>query len=84
VRGLARAAWTRQSPSCGLNELERALRVAGVVTVGGGDVGVVAQAQEADGEAAQRRHDAGRVPCPDQGFVFLVGDVADPVKPVVG
>ena len=35
---------------------------AGVVAVGGGDVGVAVQAQEADGEAAQRCHHAGCVP----------------------
>jgi hypothetical protein len=37
---------------CGLKQLERALRVAGVVPVGGGDVGVAVQAQEADGQVA--------------------------------
>jgi hypothetical protein len=45
--------------------------------VGGGDVGVAVQAQQADGQAAQRCHYPGRVSGPDQGFVFLVGDVAD-------
>ena len=55
---------------------------AGVVAVGGGDVGVAVQAQDAGGQAAQRCHDAGRVSCPDQRFVFLIGDVADPVKAV--
>ena len=54
-----------------------------MVAIGGGDVGVAVQAQEADGQAAQRRHDAGRVSGPDQGSVFLVGDVADPVELVL-
>ena len=44
---------TRQSRSCGLKQLDRALRVAGVVAVGGGDVRVAVQAQYADGQAAQ-------------------------------
>jgi tetratricopeptide (TPR) repeat protein len=66
----------RQSRSCGLKQRECPLRVAGVVAVGGGDVGVAVRAQEADGQAAQGCHDAGRVPGPDQGSVFLVGDVA--------
>ena len=54
-----------------------------MVAVGGGDVGVAVQAQKADGQAAQRCHDAGRVAGPDQGSVFLVGDVADPVELVL-
>jgi hypothetical protein len=33
----------RQSRSCGLKQLKRALRVAGVVAVGGGDIGVAVQ-----------------------------------------
>jgi hypothetical protein len=53
-----------------------------VVAAGGGDGAVAVQAQQADGQAAQRCHHAGRVPGPDQGLVFLVGDVADPVKTV--
>jgi hypothetical protein len=44
---------TRQSRSCGLEQAERALRVAGVVPVGSSDVGMPVQAQEADGQAAQ-------------------------------
>ena len=51
--GSGHQAGIRQSRSCGLKQLERALRVAGVVTVGGGDVGVAVQAQQADGQAAQ-------------------------------
>jgi hypothetical protein len=43
---------TRQSRSYGLKQLERALRVAGVVAVGGGDVRVAIDAQQADGQAA--------------------------------
>jgi len=39
-----RKAGTRQSRSCGLKQRQRALRVAGVVTVGGGDVGVAVHA----------------------------------------
>src|SRR6185312_16128913 len=54
-----------------------------VVAVGGGDVGVAVQAEQADRQAAQRCHHAGRVPGPDQGFVFLVGNVADPVELVL-
>ena len=56
-----------------------AWQAAGVVAVGSGDVDVAVQVQKADGQIAQRRHDARRVSCPDQGLVFLVGDVADPV-----
>src|SRR5579872_266852 len=51
--------------------------------VGGGDVRMAVEAQQADGQAAQRCHDPGSVTCPDQGFVFLVGDVADPVELVL-
>lgn len=51
--------------------------VAGAVAVRGGDVGAAVQAQEADGQAAQRCHDVGCVLGSDQGFVFLVGGVAD-------
>jgi hypothetical protein len=51
-----------------------------MMAVGGDDVGVAVQAQEADGQAAQRCHDVGCVSCSDQGLVFLVGDVADPVE----
>ena len=54
-----------------------------MVAVGGGDVVVPVQAQEADGEAAERCHDPGRVPGPDLGLVFLVGDVANPVELVL-
>ena len=50
-----------------------------MVAVGGDDVGLAVQAQEADGQAACCHH-AGRVSCPDQRFVLLVGDVADPVE----
>ena len=53
-----------------------------MVPVGGSDVGMTVQAQEADGETAQRRrHNARCVPSPDQGLVFLVGHVADPCLP---
>ena len=58
--------WTRQSRSYGLKQFQRPLRVAGVVTVGGGDVGVAVQAEQADGQAAQRGHHAGRVSRSDQ------------------
>jgi hypothetical protein len=51
-----------------------------VVAVGGGDVVVAVQARQADGRAADGCHDAGRVPDPDQGLVFLAGDVADPAS----
>src|SRR6185437_3582454 len=54
-----------------------------MVAIGGGDVGVAVQAQEADGQAAQDCHDAGRVPGSDQRFVFLVGHVTDPVELVL-
>ena len=50
---LTTAPGTRQSRSCGLKQLERPLRVAGVVAVGGGDVDVSVQAQKADGQTAQ-------------------------------
>jgi len=52
------------------------------VPVGGGDVGVAVQPQDADRRAAQRCHDARRVSGSDQGLVFLVGD-ADPVELVL-
>jgi hypothetical protein len=52
------------------------------MAVGGGDVGLAVQAQQADGQAAQRGHHAGRVSCPDQRFIFQVRYVADPVKTV--
>ena len=39
--------------------------------------------QQADGQAAQRGHHAGRVSRPDQRFVLLIGDVADPVELVL-
>jgi hypothetical protein len=51
--------------------------------VGGGVVGVAVQPQDADRQAAQRCHDAWRVSGSDQGLVFLVGDVADPVELVL-
>ena len=44
---------TRQSRSCGLKQLKRPLRIAGVVAVGSGDVDVAVQAQKADGQTAQ-------------------------------
>src|SRR5215475_7636949 len=62
----ARSRRTRQSRLCGLKQPERALRVAGMVAVGGSDVGVAVQAQEADGQATQRCHHSGRVSGPDQ------------------
>jgi hypothetical protein len=49
---------------------------------GGGDVRAAFKSQEADGQAAERRHDAGRVSRPDQRVVFLVSHVPDPVKAV--
>lgn len=57
--------------------------VAGVVAVGLGDVRVACQAKEPDGEASQAGHDPGRGPGSDQGFVFAVGDIADPVELVL-
>ena len=54
-----------------------------MVAVGGGDVRVAVQVQDADGQTPQRCHHAGCVSCPDQGFVLLVGDVADPVELVL-
>src|ERR1700677_4207763 len=53
------------------------------MAVGGGDVRVAVQAQDADGQTSQRRHDAGCVSCPDQGLVLLVSDVADSVELVL-
>src|SRR5579875_1589337 len=41
-----------KSYSCSLKQLERPLWVAGVVAVGGGDVGMAVQAQDADRQAA--------------------------------
>ena len=77
------AAGIRQSRLCGLKQHGRALGVADAVAVGGGDVSVAVQAQQADGQPAQRGHHAGRVSRPDQGFVLLVGDAADPVELVL-
>jgi hypothetical protein len=51
------------------------------VAVSGGDAGVAVQAQQADGQAAQRGHHTGRVSRPDQRFILLISHVADPVKP---
>jgi hypothetical protein len=56
------------------------LWVAGVVPVGGGDVVMAVEAEQADREAAEGGHHTGCVSGPDLGFVFLVGDVADPVE----
>ena len=53
------------------------------MAVGGGDVRVAVQAQDADGQASQRCHHAGCVSCPDQRLVLLVGHVADPVELVL-
>jgi hypothetical protein len=50
-----------------------------VMAVGGGNVPVTVQAQDADGQASQGCHHAGCVSCSDQGFVLLVSNVADPV-----
>ena len=55
-----------KSYSCSLKQFERPLGVAGVMAVGGGDVRMAVQAQDADRQAAQRGHDARRVSCPDQ------------------
>ena len=52
-RLFTRGAGTRQSRSCGLKQLKRPLRIAGVVAVGSGDVDVAVQAQKADGQTAQ-------------------------------
>src|SRR3984957_1812987 len=41
------------------------------------------QPQDTDGEAAERCHDTGSISGPDQRFVLLVGDVADPVELVL-
>jgi hypothetical protein len=54
-----------------------------VVAVGPGDVLVPVHAQRADGQASEGRHDAGCVPGPDQGLIFLVSHVADPVELVL-
>jgi len=53
-----------------------------MVAVGGGDVDLAVQAQEADGKAAQRRHHTRRVSRPDQRFVLLISHVPHPVKAV--
>jgi hypothetical protein len=41
----------QQSRSCGLKQRKRTLRVPGVVAVGGGDIRMPVQAQQADGQA---------------------------------
>src|SRR5690242_6795406 len=73
---------TAKSCSCSLKQLQRALWVAEVVTVGRCYVALAVQAQEADGQAPQRGHHPGRVSRPDQRFVFQVSHVPHPVKTV--
>jgi hypothetical protein len=50
--------------------------VAGVVAVGGGDVGGAGEAEGADGGVAECSHDVWAVAGADLGSVFVVGDVA--------
>jgi len=54
-----------------------------VMAQGGSDAGFSAQAQDGDGQVAQAGHDAGAVAGADLGAVLVVGDVADPVQPVL-
>ena len=54
--------------------------VAGVVAAGGGDAGVAAGLEDADGEVAQGGHGLGAAAGADLGGVFAVGDVADVVQ----
>ena len=49
----------------------------------GGDVGGAGEAVQADHEVAQRGHDLRAGAGADLGSVFVVGDVADPVEPVL-
>jgi len=44
---------------------------------------VTAESQGADGQVRQAGHDAGSGAGADLGSVFVVGDVADPVQPVL-
>jgi hypothetical protein len=56
VSRLIRSRWPsgiRQSRSCGQEQLQRSLRIAGVVAVGNCDVDVAVQTQQADGQIAQ-------------------------------
>jgi len=63
--------------------LQRPAGLAGVVAQGGGDAGVAGQPQDGDGQVAQAGHDAGAVAGADLGAVLVVGDVTDPVQPVL-
>lgn|GEM_PF-2696632 len=50
---------------------------------GFGDVGCAVEAVKADGEVAQGGHQVGSVAGADLRLVFLIGDVSDPVEPVL-
>jgi ribose transport system permease protein len=65
----AHAAWS----SLSVRREPRAWRA-----VGGGDAGVTAQAQEADGQTAQRCRHPQRVSRSDRGLIFSAGDVTEP------
>ena len=74
----------RQSHSLAIHDrLQRPAWLAGMVAQGGGDAGFPGQAEGCDGEVAQAGHDAGGVAGADLGAVLAVGDVADPVQPVL-
>ncbi|WP_190815684.1 transposase [Saccharopolyspora pogona] len=60
------------------------VEIAGVMSAGGGDVGVAGESEQADGGVAEAGHHLGCVAGADLAAVFVVGYVADPVQPVVG
>jgi len=74
----------RQSCPLAIHDrVQRSAGLAGVVAQGGGDAGLPGQPQDGDCQVAQAGHHAGAVGGADLGAVFVVGDVADPVQPVL-
>lgn len=57
--------------------------ISGVVAQGFCDVLVAAESEQADSSVAQGGHDLRAAAGADLGVVFGVGDVADPVQPVL-
>jgi hypothetical protein len=62
---------------------QRAVRVAGVGSERGGNVGGVAEPECGDGEVALAGHDLRVVGGTDLGAILVVGDIADPRQPVL-
>ena len=57
--------------------------VAGVVSHCGGDVVVAGESEQADHGVAQRGHDLGAAAGSDLRMILCVGDIADPVQPIL-